>query len=99
MEGIADRVSETLVRDGVNPDVARSCLKLTRKYEALVMALMEKNGRLETELKLRGNAVNRGYVSNVNNGSMAPPEAVTYAGVASMAVRRCTRRSRHRCRA
>ena len=32
MEGISDRVSETLVRDGVNPDVARSCLKLTRKY-------------------------------------------------------------------
>ena len=84
MEGTSDRVSETLVRDGVNPDVARSCLKLTRKYEALVMALVEKNGRLETEVKLRGNVVNRGYA---NNGGMAPPAAVTYAGVASAAVK------------
>ena len=84
MEGISDRVSETLVRDGVNPDVARSCLKLTRKYEALVMALVEKNGRLETEVKLRGNLVNRGNASIVG---MAPPATVTYAGVASAAVK------------
>ena len=84
MEGISDRVSETLVRDGVNPDVARSCLKLPRKYEALVMALVEKNGRLATEVKLRGNTMNRG---NATNGGKAPPAAVPYAGVATAAVK------------
>ena len=47
-------MSETIVRDDVNSDVARSCLKLTGKYGALVMALVEKNGRLETELKVCG---------------------------------------------
>ena len=68
MEAISDSVLETLVRDGVNPDVASSCLKL-------VMAFVEKSARLETELKLRGNALNRG---NVNNGGMAAPAAMTY---------------------
>ena len=63
------------MKDGVSHEVSLEALKFAKKYEALVTALAERNGRLEEQVKMQGKAP--------GSAPMAPSAQVvpTFAGV------------------
>lgn len=79
MQAVFNDMLDCLMVEGVPRSAASQCLKIAKRYEAMVMVLVEKNGRLEEQLKSKG--------SSMVSASMPPPVVVpSYASATAQGV-------------